>query len=113
FTPQVCQRIAAIGMRKLFFGLESGSQVMLDHMDKGIKVAQAPAILRNCRDAGIHFHLFSIIGFPEESETSARETMAFFADNTELIDAPGNSFDIHPYGLELRTPYFENAADSG
>ena len=64
---------------------------------------------RHCRDAGILFHIFSIVGFPEESEASAANTIRFFEDNADVIDQPGNTFDIHPFGLELRTGYFEEA----
>jgi radical SAM superfamily enzyme YgiQ (UPF0313 family) len=113
FTPEVCRRTYDMGMRKLFFGLESGSQATLDHMQKGIRVDEASAVLRNCSDAGIGFHLFSIIGFPEETEERARETAHFFAEHAEVIDQPRNTFDIHPFSLDLRTDYFENAATFG
>jgi anaerobic magnesium-protoporphyrin IX monomethyl ester cyclase len=113
FTARLCHKLADMGMRKLFFGLESGAQETLDHMDKGIQVADVPEILANCREAGIAFHIFSIVGFPEESEHSARKTLQFFLDNRELIDHPANSFDIHPFGLELRTRYFERGESYG
>lgn len=113
FTPRCCQRLAQMGMKKLFFGLESGAQETLDHMDKGIRINDVPAILKNCSEAGINFHIFSIVGFPEESEKSARQTCRFFQENNSIIDAPGNSFDIHPFGLELRTRYFEEAEEMG
>jgi radical SAM superfamily enzyme YgiQ (UPF0313 family) len=109
FTPELCRKLAGMGMTKLFFGLESGTQETIDHMDKRIKVDRVPAVLQNCRDAGILFHLFSIVGFPEETEESARGTYRFFAQNVSVIDHPGNSFDIHPFGLELRTRYAEEA----
>jgi len=113
FTPEVCRRVYEMGMRKLFFGLESGSQATLDHMDKGIRVEAAPTVLRNCADAGIAFHLFSIVGFPEETREGARETADFFVRNAALIDAPRNSFDIHPFSLDLRTAYAEQSAAFG
>jgi anaerobic magnesium-protoporphyrin IX monomethyl ester cyclase len=113
FTKQVCHKLAAMGLKKIFFGLESGAQETLDHMDKGIRVAEVPGILGNCREAGIAFHLFSIVGFPEESEVSARKTLSFFLDNKNVIDHPDNSFDIHPFGLELRTRYAEAAESFG
>ena len=113
FTRENCRKFARMGLRKIFFGLESGDQGTLDHMDKDIQVADVPGILGNCRDANIHFHIFSIIGFPQESERSARETYAFFERNAEVLDHPGNSFDIHPFGLELRTAYFNQAAKMG
>jgi anaerobic magnesium-protoporphyrin IX monomethyl ester cyclase len=113
FTPELCKKLARMGLRKIFFGLESGSQETLDHMDKGIKILDVPVVLKNCRDAGINFHVFSIIGFPAETEESARKTYQFFEQNAEIVDHPGNSFDIHPFGLELRTPYFEQAEQMG
>jgi hypothetical protein len=113
FTPEVCRRVYDMGMRKLFFGLESASQATLDHMDKGIRVDEARTVLRNCADAGLAFHLFSIIGFPEETEARARETAQFFVDNAVVIDSARNSFDIHPFSLDLRTDYAEQSASFG
>jgi hypothetical protein len=113
FTPEVCRRVYQMGMRKLFFGLESGSQATLDHMDKGIRVDDAQVVLRNCADAGLAFHLFSIVGFPEENADRARETAQFFVDNAEVIDHPRNTFDIHPFSLDLRTEYADHAASFG
>jgi anaerobic magnesium-protoporphyrin IX monomethyl ester cyclase len=102
-----------MGMKKLFFGLESADQQTLDHMDKGIRVERAIEVLRNCREAGIDYHLFSIIGFPGEPESSARTTLRFFLDHRELFDTPSVSFDIHPFGLELRTEYFADRKQLG
>jgi hypothetical protein len=97
-----------MGVRKLFFGLESGAQATLDHMDKGIRLAEAPTVLRNCADAGIAFHLFSIVGFPEETPERARETLRFLLDNAAILDHPRNSFDVHPFTLDLHTDYGEH-----
>jgi radical SAM superfamily enzyme YgiQ (UPF0313 family) len=113
FSPSLCRKLSDVGFTKFFFGLESASQATLDHMDKGVDVRDAPIVLKNMRDAGIRFHLFSIIGFPQEDERSARETVGFFVENADVIDHPGNSFDIHPFGLELRTRYFSEAGALG
>ncbi len=107
FDEATCKRIAGFGMKKIYFGLESASQAMIDHMDKGVNIARAPAVLAACRAAGIDFHLFSMFGLPEEQEHQMRETLAFLLDNANAIDAPGVSFDLHPFGLEMRTPYFD------
>lgn len=113
FTAGVCGKLAKMGLRKLFFGLESGDQVTLDHMKKGIRLEDVRPVLTHCRDAGILFHIFSIVGFPEETEARARNTLRFFENNIDIIDHPGNTFDIHPFGLELRTDYFANAGRLG
>ena len=113
FHLDVCQKLAKIGMRKLYFGLESASQRTIDHMDKGVKVENIRPVLENCQQAGIHFHIFSIIGFPQEDETEARKTFQFFIDNHAIINHPGNSFDIHPFGLQLHTAYFNEHSQQG
>jgi hypothetical protein len=105
FTPETCQRIHAMGMRKLFFGLESANQDVLDHMNKGIRVDVARTVLRNCVDAGLAVHLFNIVGFPEETEAQARDTLAFLLDEAPTLGPPRNTFDVHPFGLDLRTEY--------
>ncbi|MFO0722428.1 MAG: radical SAM protein [Myxococcota bacterium] len=108
FTPEVVGRMAEMGIRKIYFGLESASQKTQDHMDKGTKVSEAPAILKAFRDAEVAFHLFSIVGFPEETEADAEETFRFFLDHQEVVEFPANTFDIHPFGLELRTSYWDD-----
>jgi anaerobic magnesium-protoporphyrin IX monomethyl ester cyclase len=113
FTPQLCEKLAGVGLRRLYFGLESGNQATLDHMAKGIRVENAHAVLRNCSNAGISFHVFSIIGFPGEDARRARQTIEFFEANADLFDDPGNSFDIHELEILTDTPYFSRAASFG
>ena len=49
----------------------------------------------------------------EETEARARQTLQFFLDNAAVIDQPRNSFDIHPFSLDLRTEYAETRRRSG
>jgi hypothetical protein len=113
FSPAAFEAAHRVGFRKLLFGLESASQATIDHMDKGTTASMAGPLLRRCRAAGIAFHVFSIIGFPEETEERIRETFAFMLDNRDTIDHPANSFDIHRFGLEVRSDYFIDRSDYG
>jgi hypothetical protein len=113
FDADTCTRLAAMGVRKLFFGLESGSQRTLDHMAKGIRVAEASRVLRAVHDAGIAVHLFSMVGFPEETEADARETLNFLLDHADVLAEPQHSFDVHGFSLDLRTEYFDDAERFG
>jgi len=63
------------GCRALFFGIESGSQRILDAMRKGIKTQMIPEALRKARAAGI-FTVGSLI-YPAPGDTSetASETI--------------------------------------
>src|SRR6185312_4898923 len=113
FTAEACQRLYRAGIRKLFFGLESASQATLDHMDKGVQLDVVRRVMRDCINSGMAVHIFSMIGFPQENETSARETFEFFLEHASLLQHPRHSFDIHRFGLDLRTDYFDNAAAYG
>lgn len=113
FTPELCEKLARVGLRRIYFGLESASQATLDHMAKGIRIENAHAVLRNCHEAGITFHVFSMIGFPGEDGPRARQTIEFFQTNGDLFDEPGNSFDIHQLEILTDTPYFSRAASFG
>jgi radical SAM superfamily enzyme YgiQ (UPF0313 family) len=113
FTLSTCQRLYECGLRRLFFGLESGSQRMLDRMQKGIKVQVAHEVIRNCAAAGIGFHLFSMIGLPEETIADAEQTLKFFLDAADVIDHPRNTLDVHQFSLDLRTDYFDDAERFG
>ncbi|WP_018263005.1 B12-binding domain-containing radical SAM protein [Methylobacterium sp. WSM2598] len=106
FTRDLCDRLARVGMRRLYFGLESADQDTLDRMRKGIRVEHAAPVLRHCREAGIRFHVFSMVGFPGETEASARRTLAFFEENAELFDDPGCTLDVHELEILTDTPYF-------
>ena len=113
FTPEVCKQLQRAGLRRVFFGLESGSQRMLDHMAKGVQLETAHQVLHNCAEAGIGFHLFSMIGLPTETEADARQTLQFFLDDASIIDHPRNTLDLHRFNLDLRTEYFDNAEQYG
>jgi radical SAM superfamily enzyme YgiQ (UPF0313 family) len=113
FTPRVYERLHRMGVRKLFFGLESGSQAVLDHMDKGLRLGAARRALRDCAAAGIAAHVFTIVGFPEETEAQARETVQFLLDEAETLAHPAHTFDVHRFGLDLRTDYHDGAAGYG
>ncbi|MFF4673166.1 B12-binding domain-containing radical SAM protein [Streptomyces sp. NPDC001279] len=109
FDAATCERLAAMGVRKLFFGLESGSQRMLDHMDKGVRLPVASQVLRAVHEAGICLHLFSMVGFPQETEQDAQRTLSFLLDHADVLADPRHSFDVHGFSLDLRTDYFEQA----
>ncbi len=109
FTPEVCRAMAGMGVRKIFFGLESASPDTLAHMDKGIDLAVVRRVLEGCEEAGIAVLVFSMIGFPEEDEASAERTIRFYEENADLLDRPASSVDVHLLEIQMRTPYAEEA----
>jgi hypothetical protein len=65
-TKEFIQKIADSGCNCLSYGVESGSQKILDNMRKKIEVWEVENNLRDTSDAGIFAHINWMIGFPTE-----------------------------------------------
>lgn len=59
------------------FGIESGSQQIIDKISKGFKLEQAAEAIKLCRQVGIKSHAFFVIGLPWDSKGTLRETEDF------------------------------------
>jgi anaerobic magnesium-protoporphyrin IX monomethyl ester cyclase len=62
------------GCHMMSFGVESGSQMVLDAMNKGVKVQQIVDAFRTCRRAGINTKASFIFGGPKETKETVMET---------------------------------------
>jgi radical SAM superfamily enzyme YgiQ (UPF0313 family) len=56
-----------IGCFRIHFGVESGSQSVLNAMDKGVSVAQIQQAAKVCRDLGIESYYYMMVGYPGEA----------------------------------------------
>ena len=66
--------------RTLMFGIESGSQKVLDRLKKEQTLAQVEQAVSAAKAAGIEIvHGFFVVGNPDESEAEMRETFRFAA----------------------------------
>jgi anaerobic magnesium-protoporphyrin IX monomethyl ester cyclase len=65
------------GARQFQIGVESGSQLVLDAMNKKCTVASNQLAIQNCREVGITSVVSVIVGFPEETEQTISETIQF------------------------------------
>lgn len=93
------------GCRMVLYGLESGSQRILDRMDKGIRLETARRILKEGAEAGIWNHVFIFFGFPGETEEEAWETVRFFNQNRGLIHSGcTGTFLLERYGRVADEP---------
>jgi hypothetical protein len=75
------ERLAAVGMGNVIFGLESGSQAIVDEMRKGFKIAKAEETLRLYQEHGIRTHVNIIVGFPTETPEDFEATLTFLQRN--------------------------------
>jgi radical SAM superfamily enzyme YgiQ (UPF0313 family) len=95
-------------------GIESGSQTMLDRMNKGYDIKTIEQFLRNMHKAGIPVSINLLVGFPGENSKTIQETLDFLSRNREYINEiasisglglrPGSPVDTHyaDYGIERK-----------
>ena len=83
--PTLVTGLAKSGCTLLQLGLESGSQAVLEQMDKGTKLTEAAQILENLRVAGIASYVYVMTGIPGETAADAALTRSFLLEHAEKI----------------------------
>jgi anaerobic magnesium-protoporphyrin IX monomethyl ester cyclase len=87
------------------FGYESGSQRILDLINKGVKLQEVPQILRQLSDADIGAQMMGFIGFPGESREEALATFQFLKENRAYWTLAGiGSFGLTPGAIVAKRP---------
>jgi len=74
-TPAIAQALCAAQCRTVWLGAESGSQRILDAMEKGIHVEQVVTATRLLREAGIEVGFFVQFGYPGETRDDIERTL--------------------------------------
>ncbi|MEM3703605.1 MAG: radical SAM protein, partial [Candidatus Bathyarchaeia archaeon] len=74
---ELLQLMKKASCKAISFGIESGSQKILDYAKKGIKVEQAMQAIKMAKEAGILVHLSFIVGLHGENWKTVKETMNF------------------------------------
>ena len=74
-TAEVGVSLAHAGCRMVWLGAESGSQKVLDAMEKGLRVDDIRAASRHLRAAGIEVGFFLQFGYPGESWSDIEATL--------------------------------------
>ena len=83
--PDFCQALKQSGCVMLKLGLESGDQVVLDSLQKGIDLHEASLALKNLKKAGIATYVYLLFGTPPEGLAEARKTLEFVAKHHDCI----------------------------
>jgi len=74
-TASVAAALASAGCRTLWMGAESGSQKVLDAMDKGLRVEDIRSANRLLKSHGIDVCVFLQFGYPGETWTDIEATL--------------------------------------
>lgn len=84
---EFCFKIAESGCTSLSFGVESGSQKVLDDMRKKIELWEIEQNLKDCYDAGMETHVNWMIGFPTEDNLDFLHSMVLIRNTAKYIAA--------------------------
>lgn len=72
----------------VLFGIESGSQRILDFIHKGTTISKIKNAIKLCKKVGLKTAGYFIFGFPTETEEDAQKTLDLIKElNLDLIDA--------------------------
>lgn len=76
-SEKTVQHLKAAGCDEVWMGVESGSQAILNAMDKGLKLSSVITARNLLKKAGIRACYFLQLGYPGETWTELQETIAF------------------------------------
>jgi len=97
------------GFSTIAWGMESGSQRVLDSMNKRIKVSEMSQILKKSSKNGITNLCFIFFGFPGETQREAQQTVEFLKKHADYIEY----VMISTFTFELNSPIGKNPGKWG
>ncbi len=71
------EKLKSAGLSTLYYGVESGSQRVLDLMKKGITLKQAEDAVKAAKEVGVEILTSFILGFPGETSKEIDKTIDF------------------------------------
>jgi radical SAM superfamily enzyme YgiQ (UPF0313 family) len=74
---ELLREMAAAGCGRIYYGIESGDQEMLDRLNKGITLEQIRESIWLTRKHGIRALGFFLVGSPEETRQTIKQTLKF------------------------------------
>jgi len=103
FNTKLFSKIKKSGCHVIYWGLEAGTQRVLDLMNKGINIQEVKRICADSRRVGIWNHVFVFIGFPGETQQESIATMDFIFENQNIIQTVGAG----AFSLNKHAPVFK------
>jgi anaerobic magnesium-protoporphyrin IX monomethyl ester cyclase len=111
------------GCRRLYVGIESGSQKALDFYRKRFRVEDVPRMIANARREGIEVVGYFVVGSPVEDEADYQKTLELarrlqldmlsvypmmpYPETTSYAESAGEvDFQLYPFSLEYRDEQF-------
>jgi radical SAM superfamily enzyme YgiQ (UPF0313 family) len=102
---EVAQMLKEVGCRQIHFGAESGSQAVLDAMNKGITVEEIDEAAELCRRMGIETYFYMMVGYPGETWSDLKRSVQLLRRTR-----PDDFSTTIAYPLP-GTPFYEDVRD--
>lgn len=83
---EILKNLRKFGCNSISYGIESGSQAMLDIMNKRTTIDQNSLALRLAKNVGIKTKAYFLLGVPGETEKTLKESMIWLESNHKNID---------------------------
>ena len=93
-SKEMIKTMSDAGCVQLDFGVESGSQQILDRIKKGIKISDIKNIFRVCRELGVRTFANFMFNTPGETEDDVKKTYAL-----------AREIKAHNYNFGITTPF--------
>lgn len=101
---EMLETLKAGGLRKIFIGIESGAQRVLDDIyKKGFRLEEAAEKIKTAKELGLKIHAYFMLGAPTETENEIVSTIKF-AVKSGLDEASFNIASPLP-GTDLYEKY--------
>lgn len=104
FTGNLLKKMYNSGVRALLWGVESGTQRVLDLMDKGTTVQGIEQVLQDSHAAGIWNMVFMIVEYPTQTTKEVENDITFLQKNAPHISTATGSL----FTLEAGSRMYEN-----
>jgi radical SAM superfamily enzyme YgiQ (UPF0313 family) len=85
------------GCQSVFIGAESGSQRILDSMNKGILVEDVLPAFRKLKKHGIHVAVNYMVGMPGEQYQDVKKTIQLISQGLALYEYDLKAFEVFIY----------------
>ncbi len=102
-NEEILSKMRKAGAIALVWGLESGSQRLLDYINKGITIEKAVEMLKISHQLGIWNGVNLITGLPHEQEDDIQMTIDLINRHRELVD----TLYLNPFYLDDRSRIYK------
>lgn len=101
-TKDMLSAMKEAGCIEIGVGVESGSQKILDNINKQSKVEDNTRFVKECKEAGIMCNVFIMIGLPGETKETVMETKRWMEETRP------NKFGFNIFMPYVGTPIYEH-----